>query len=71
MNKKSGSTWKLGMFVLIGLVAFTSTIYLLGKQKNIFGSTFTLNSHFKNVSGLEVGNNVLFGINVGTVVRYN
>jgi phospholipid/cholesterol/gamma-HCH transport system substrate-binding protein len=68
MNKKSGSTWKLGMFVLIGLVAFTSTIYFVGKQKNIFGSTFTLNSHFKNVSGLEVGNNVLFsGINVGTV----
>jgi phospholipid/cholesterol/gamma-HCH transport system substrate-binding protein len=58
MNKKSGSTWKLGMFVLIGLVAFTSTIYFVGKQK-IFGSTFTLNSHFKNVSGLEVGN-VLF-----------
>jgi phospholipid/cholesterol/gamma-HCH transport system substrate-binding protein len=68
MNKKSGSTWKLGMFILIGLVAFTSTIYFVGKQKNIFGSTFTLNSHFKNVSGLEVGNNVLFsGINVGTV----
>jgi phospholipid/cholesterol/gamma-HCH transport system substrate-binding protein len=55
------------MFILIGLVAFTSTIYFVGKQKNIFGSTFTLNSHFKNVSGLEVGNNVLFsGIN-GTV----
>jgi phospholipid/cholesterol/gamma-HCH transport system substrate-binding protein len=47
MNKKSGSTWKLGMFVLIGLVAFTSTILL--KTENIFGSTFTLNSHFKNV----------------------
>jgi phospholipid/cholesterol/gamma-HCH transport system substrate-binding protein len=66
MNKKSGSTWKLGMFILIGLVAFTSTIYFV--EKNIFGSTFTLNSHFKNVSGLEVGNNVYFsGINVGTV----
>ncbi|WP_369754022.1 MlaD family protein [Flavobacterium sp. WC2409] len=68
MKKESGSTWKLGMFVLIGLVAFTSTIYFVGKQKNLFGSTFILNSHFKNVSGLEVGNNVLFsGINVGTV----
>lgn len=68
MKKESGSTWKLGMFVIIGLVAFTSTIYFVGKQKNLFGSTFQLNSHFKNVSGLEVGNNVLFsGINVGTV----
>jgi phospholipid/cholesterol/gamma-HCH transport system substrate-binding protein len=49
MNKKSGSR-KLGMFILIGLVAFTSTYIFCGKQKNIFGSTFTLNSHFKNVS---------------------
>lgn len=68
MKKESGNTWKLGMFVLIGLVTFTSTIYFVGKQKNLFGSTFHLKSHFKNVSGLEVGNNVLFsGINVGTV----
>lgn len=68
MKKESESSWKLGMFVLIGLVVFTSTIYFVGKQKNLFGSTFHLNSHFKNVSGLEVGNNVLFsGINVGTV----
>jgi phospholipid/cholesterol/gamma-HCH transport system substrate-binding protein len=49
-------------------VAFTSAIFFIGKQKNLFGSTFRLNSHFKNVSGLEIGNNVLFsGINVGTV----
>ncbi|SDX43561.1 MlaD family protein [Flavobacterium degerlachei] len=68
MNKESGSSWKLGMFVIMGLVAFTTTIYFVGKQKNLFGSTFRLNSHFANVSGLEVGNNVLFsGINVGTV----
>ena len=68
MKTESASSWKLGMFVLIGIVAFTATIYFVGKQKNLFGSTFHLNSHFKNVSGLEVGNNVLFsGINIGTV----
>lgn len=68
MNKESGTSWKLGMFVLIGLIAFMATIYYVGKQKNLFGSTFRLNSHFENVSGLEIGNNVLFsGINVGTV----
>lgn len=68
MKTESASSWKLGMFVLIGIVAFTATIYFVGKQKNLFGSTFNLNSHFKNVSGLEVGNNVLFsGINIGTV----
>ena len=68
MNKESGYTWKLGMFVLIGLVLFAITIYYVGMQKNLFGSTFRLKSNFKNVSGLEVGNNVRFsGINVGTV----
>lgn len=68
MNKESGFQWKLGMFVIIGLVLFVATIYFVGKQKNIFGSTFNLKSNFKSVSGLEVGNNVRFsGINIGTV----
>jgi phospholipid/cholesterol/gamma-HCH transport system substrate-binding protein len=68
MKKTSGFIWKLGMFVIIGLVLFVFTIYLIGKQKNLFGSTFHLNSQFKTVSGLKVGNNVRFsGINIGTV----
>ena len=68
MNKDSGFTWKLGMFVVIGLVLFTGTIYFVGKQKNLFGSTFKLKAQFKTVSGLKEGNNVRFsGINVGTV----
>lgn len=68
MNKESGFQWKLGMFVIIGLVLFVSTIYFVGKQKNLFGSTFNLKSNFKSVSGLEIGNNVRFaGINIGTV----
>ena len=68
MNKESGYQWKLGMFVIIGLVLFVSTIYFVGKQKNLFGSTFELNSKFNSVNGLEVGNNVRFsGINIGTV----
>src|SRR5688572_2992893 len=68
MKKESGHTWKLGTFVVIGLILFVVTIYFVGKQKNLFGSTFRLKSEFKTVSGLEVGNNVRFsGINVGTV----
>jgi phospholipid/cholesterol/gamma-HCH transport system substrate-binding protein len=68
MDKESDYTWKLGMFVLVGLVLFAFTIYFVGMQKNLFGSTFRLRSNFKNVSGLEVGNNVRFsGINIGTV----
>ncbi|SFF39634.1 MlaD family protein [Flavobacterium xueshanense] len=68
MNKGSGYQWKLGMFVIIGLILFVGTIYFVGKQKNLFGSTFELYSKFNSVNGLEVGNNVrLSGINIGTV----
>lgn len=68
MNKEPGFKWKLGMFVIIGLVLFVLTIYFVGKQKNLFGSTLHLRAQFKTVSGLKVGNNVRFsGINVGTV----
>lgn len=68
MNKESGFTWKLGMFVTIGLLLFIATIYFVGKQKNLFGSTFKLKTTFKTVNGLKEGNNVRFsGINIGTV----
>ena len=56
------------MFVLSGITLFVVIIYFIGKNKNMFASTFHLKSQFKNVSGLKVGNNVRFsGINVGTV----
>ena len=68
MNKDTGSNWKLGMFVIVGILLFIITIYFVGKQQNLFGDTFNLKSKFKTVSGLKVGNNVRFsGINVGTV----
>ena len=68
MAQNSNYTWKLGMFVILGVGLFMITIYLIGKNQNIFGSTFELKSQFKNVSGLKEGNNVRFsGINVGTV----
>ena len=68
MRKESGGAWKLGIFVVLGLVLFVSTIYFVGKQKNIFGNTFHLKAQFKTVSGLKVGNNVRFsGINIGNV----
>lgn len=68
MSKEYTYTWKLGMFVSIGLLLFVLTIYFVGKQQNLFGDTFKLKSQFKNVSGLEVGNNVRFsGITIGTI----
>lgn len=68
MNKNSNYTWKLGMFVIIGLTIFVSAIYFVGASMNLFGSTINLKTNFKNVSGLKVGNNVRFsGINIGTI----
>ena len=68
MEKKSKHTWKLGMFVVLGLTLFFVTLYFIGKSQNLFGSNFHLNVQFKNVSGLKVGNNVLLsGIQIGTV----
>lgn len=68
MNNEFKSEWNLGIFVIIGIFLFVGTIYFVGKTRNLFGSTITLHAHFKNVSGLKVGNNVRFaGINIGTV----
>ena len=69
MSNEPGSRWKLGMFVIIGLVVFAATIYYVGKQKNLFGSTFNLTAQFKSAGGLKEGNNIRFsGINIGTIV---
>ena len=70
MNQARNYTWKLGMFMIVGLSLFVIGIYYIGKNKNMFGSTFAVNTKFRNVSGLKVGNNVRFsGINIGTVDR--
>jgi phospholipid/cholesterol/gamma-HCH transport system substrate-binding protein len=68
MNSETGSIWKLGIFVIIGIVLFIVTIYFIGINRNLFGSNFSLKSEFKNVSGLKEGSNVrLSGITIGTV----
>lgn len=59
---------RLGLFVLAGIALFVLTIFIIGKQKNLFNPVFKLTTTFYNVSGLQVGNNIRFsGINVGTV----
>ena len=68
MKSEGGIKWKLGIFIVVGLVLLVFGLYYIGKQKNLFVSVFQLRSVFKNVSGLKQGNNVRFGgIVVGTV----
>jgi phospholipid/cholesterol/gamma-HCH transport system substrate-binding protein len=68
MKPSGGLKWKLGLFIVVGLVFLVLGLFFIGKQKNLFVSVFQLKAVFSNVSGLKTGNNVRFGgIAVGTV----
>lgn len=70
MPKKIVNTVKLGAFVLGGLLFLVLLLYMIGKNKNMFGSTYVLKARFDNVQGLMTGNNVRYsGIDVGTVKK--
>lgn len=68
MKNKKVDNAKVGLLVLSGLVFIVLTLYMIGKNRNLFGSTFTIKAVLTNVNGLVPGNNVRFkGIDVGTV----
>jgi phospholipid/cholesterol/gamma-HCH transport system substrate-binding protein len=68
MRKNTSKNVQLGIFVVIGIILFSLGVYFIGSKQNLFGETIRINSVFKNVSGLQLGNNVRFaGVNVGTV----
>jgi phospholipid/cholesterol/gamma-HCH transport system substrate-binding protein len=68
MKNKKVDNAKVGMLVLAGLLFLVLTLYMIGKNRNLFGSTFTVRALLNNVNGLVPGNNVRFkGIDVGTV----
>ena len=68
MEKNTGNKIRLGIFITLGVMLFTIGIYFIGERQQIFRRTFRLSSVFKDVDGLEAGNNVRFsGINVGTI----
>ena len=72
MSKKAFSNIKLGVFVLAALAFIIILLYMIGKNKNMFGSTFEVKVHFRNVQGLTPGNNVRYaGIQVVTVKNIN
>lgn len=68
MKNANSRNLKLGIFVVAGLITFTLAVYYIGNRKNLFGKSTTISSVFKNVNGLQQGNNVRYsGVNVGTV----
>lgn len=67
-NATTSGNIRLGGFVLTGLLLLILLLFLIGKNRNLWGAHFVVNAIFKEVNGLEVGNNVRFaGINAGTV----
>jgi phospholipid/cholesterol/gamma-HCH transport system substrate-binding protein len=68
MKKTVGNRIRLGIFVSIGFVLLIVAIYFVGQRQQLFNSTFQVSGIFKDINGLQVGNDVRFsGINVGIV----
>lgn len=68
MRNKTVDNAKVGLFVTSGIIFLVFTLYMIGKNRNLLGTTFTIKAIVSNVNGLVPGNNVRFkGIDVGTV----
>ena len=68
MAKQKLNNVRLGLFVVVASIFFIIGVYLIGANKNLFGSNFMISTILTNAGGLQVGNNVRYaGINVGTV----
>ena len=72
MYKHTTNKMKLGVFVTLGMVIFILAVYFVGERQQMFRKTFHLSGVFRDVGGLQPGNNVRFsGIYVGTVADIN
>jgi phospholipid/cholesterol/gamma-HCH transport system substrate-binding protein len=70
MAKRAVNNIKLGVFVLGGLFFLVLLLYMIGKNRDMFGKTYTLKARFENIQGLVSGNNIRFsGIHAGTVKK--
>lgn len=68
MSDSPGRNIRLGTMVLAGIALLITTLYIIGKNEDMFGSHFSLRAQFRNINGLMIGNNIRFaGIQAGTV----
>ncbi|MBU2493055.1 MAG: MCE family protein [Bacteroidetes bacterium] len=68
MKNESSTKIRLGVFITLGITLLIIGIYFIGERQQLFRSTFRISGVFKNVGGLQMGNNVrLSGVNVGTI----
>ncbi len=67
-NERKIANAKLGALVLASIIFLVFSLYLIGKNQNIFGSSIKIIAEMENVNGLLPGNNVRYkGMDVGTV----
>jgi phospholipid/cholesterol/gamma-HCH transport system substrate-binding protein len=68
MKHGTGNLIRLGVFITLGIAVFIFGIYFIGERQQLFRKTIRVSGVFRDVVGLQEGNNVRFsGINVGTV----
>jgi len=51
MANRSVNNVKLGTFVLGGLLILVLLLYMIGKNRNLFGATYILKARFENIQG--------------------
>lgn len=65
-----GRRFRVGIVVLIALIAVMASIFTIGKRANLFRKKFPYETRFDSASGLVTGNPVrLNGVNVGNVLE--
>jgi phospholipid/cholesterol/gamma-HCH transport system substrate-binding protein len=68
MKKEISKKIQVGAFIVTGVLFLTIALFVISSNRNLFSSTFQLNSVFQSVSGLQEGGSVNFaGIKVGIV----
>lgn len=68
MKKETGNKMRLGIFVTASTLLLITGIYFIGEKQQLFSRTFHISAVFKDISGLQAGNNVRYtGLTVGIV----
>ena len=67
-STKNTRAFAVGLFIFVGLIIFIIGVLTLGGQRKTFSKTIEAKAIFKDINGLQKGNNVWFaGVKVGTI----
>src|ERR1700687_3363705 len=59
---------RLGAFIIVTLAILSAGIFIIGRQRYLFSSTYRLKAQFVTVAGLDPGADVrVGGVHIGTV----